>query len=93
MRKVVAEIGLERCPGGNRRGTFLLMGFGDGRFSADAPLNLIEVPDDPPQRHAVMREDRALLAGPVLAAKERRLMKAGELVDDILEFHMAPLEK
>lgn len=40
-----------------------------------------------------MREDRVLLAGPVLAAKEHRLMKAGELVDDILEFHMAPLEK
>lgn len=27
------------------------------------------------QRHAVMREDRVLLAGPVLAAKEHRLMK------------------
>ena len=40
-----------------------------------------------------MREDRVLLAGPVLAAKEHRLMKAGEFVNDILELHMAPIEK
>lgn len=58
-----------------------------------AAIGLFEVPDNPPQRHAVMREDRVLLAGPVLAAKEHRLMKAGELVNDILEFHMAPIEK
>ena len=69
------------------------MGFGVGRFGPDASLGLFEIPDDPSQRHAVMGEDRILLAGSVLAAKEHRLMKAGELVDDILEFHMAPFEK
>ena len=74
-------------------GVFLLTGFGVGRFGPDASLGLFEIPDDPSQRHAVMGEDRILLAGSVLAAKEHRLMKAGELVDDIFEFHMAPLEK
>lgn len=84
---------LENVPAAKLPGRFLLTGFGVGRFGPDAPLGLFEVPDDPPQRHAVMREDRVLLAGPVLAAEEHRLMKAGELVDDILEFHMALLEK
>lgn len=74
-------------------GVFYLTGFGAGRFGPDAPLGFFEVPDDPSQRHAAMREDRVLLAGPVLAAEEHRLMKAGELVDDILEFHATPFEK
>lgn len=74
-------------------GRFLLTGFGAGRFGPDAPLGLFEVPDNPSQRHAVMREDRVLLAGPVLAAKEHRLMKAGELVDDVFEFRATPFKK
>ena len=69
------------------------MGFSVGRFGADVPLGLFEAPDDPSQRHAVMREDRVLLAGSVLAVKEHRLMEAGELVNEIIEFHVTPLEK
>lgn len=44
--------------------------FGDDRFGADVSFSLFEVPDNPPQRHAVMGEDQVLLAGSVLAAKE-----------------------